>query len=105
MERGIHVDITVADQDTTVADITEKNKIGFIREINVRNPTTSDARIQVREKYTIKETAYNRVKFDMDIVAGDSIALTEIKGKKFIGELVARSNVAGVQVYVGFEVE
>lgn len=104
MEVGKYVDITAANTDTDVFEV-PKNKIAVIRLIEVRNPNAAAIRFRLWDKYTIDTTAKSEQKADYQVAAGDTIVVDVKDVKRVIGKLVAQSDTAGVQAYIGAELK
>jgi len=103
MERGVWKEITTANTDVTVMEI-PKNKLAEIKKVEVRNPTTSDARVRLWDTFTdVEKTSHRREKFDHTISAGDSIIADVEESKQVLGKLVAQSTAVTIQIYVGVE--
>jgi len=104
-ERSTAVYVDVADTDKDVFTIPAL-VIGKLLRVGVRNPTATDARIRLWDKFTDFEgTGHSMKKFDHIVSAGTS-KIFELNGdRQVIGKLVAQSTVAGVDVNVSVRFE
>jgi len=104
-ERGRWIEIATANEDASVFSV-PKNKIAEITKVEVRNPTASDARIRIWDKFTDTEgTSQTIQKFDHTVVAGDSIIADVEEAKQLLGDVVAQSTIVTVQIYVGVKLK
>jgi len=101
-KRGIYKEVSDADTDTTILTV-PNNRIAYITEIQIRNPNASAARVRLWDKYTIDTTSYSKQKLDVTVAANDTVVFDTKDAKHIIGQLVAQSDTAPVQIYVGVE--
>ena len=105
--RSVPHTVSAADTDEKVFEV-PPNRIGYLVEIEVYNPsTTDDAVVTVKDKFTPDypegSSEQEREKANIKVLAGTTEVLTDIKDKMVLGTVYVRSSVAGVKVILGVE--
>ena len=106
MKEYIEKLVTISDPDTeTTILAVPKNKIGYIVEVDARNPNTVAAVLTISDKFiptgSTSATVVNKVSWDL----GASATRIEKEGlrKAIFGTVVAQATQASVVLYVGIE--
>ena len=105
--RSVAYTVSAANADEEVFTV-PPNKIGYLVEIEVYNPSaTDDAVVTIKDKFTPdypeKASEQVREKANIKVLAGTTEVLTDIKDKMVLGTVLVRSSVAGVKVILGVE--